>query len=540
MNTKRRVWKSQAAIVSLVAYLAVFSINSYGWSISGTVKSKTGSPLPGVNVTVKDSSQYSTTTDNNGRFSLQSAVSAKNIIKENKTVSYSAKFEKGKLLVRSPWNGELKLSLFDISGRNLWTGRTVSTNGIAKATIPSNLSGGIAFLQINHSDNQQFISMGWGPNGFQIKPSHSIGSISNTENTTTAQAPSFPTLLFKKNDYRDTSFTMTSSNMSNVEIVMQQNEKICTLPTNIKWESSGILVDIKPDNNQYKIVSVKDPTIQKYNGQWLVYATVYNTSKNTWNMQFIKFTDFNQAKNEAPFFMDKVNGFGGYKCAPELFYFRPKDTWYLIWQQQDPAYSTTQTPDNPNSWSAPKRFYPNGTPGFPSLPIDYWPIADDKNFYLFFTGDDGKVYRVKTSLSNFPNGFGSPTVVKTLGKNIIFEGSSHYKIKGTANTYLHVVEGMGSARYFSAWTSEGIEGEWKDYMVGESNPFAHHNKNVTFPQGKWTNDISHGELLRENPDQTQELDLCNLQLLYQGRNPNSGGAYELLPYRLGLLKAVQQ
>ena len=101
-----------------------------------------------------------------------------------------------------------------------------------------------------------------------------------------------------------------------------------------------------------------------------------------------------------------------------------------------PAYSTTKTPDNPNSWSAPKRFYPNGTPGFPSLPIDYWPIADDKNFYLFFTGDDGKVYRVKTSLSNFPNGFGSPTVVKTLGKNIIFEGSSHYKIKGTANTYL--------------------------------------------------------------------------------------------------------
>jgi hypothetical protein len=141
--------------------------------------------------------------------------------------------------------------------------------------------------------------------------------------------------------------------------------------------------------------------------------------------------------------MDQVQGFSGYKCAPELFYFAPQDLWYLIWQQQDPAYSTTKTPDNPNSWSAPKRFYPGGQiPKAPQLPLDDWPIADDKNFYLFFTGDDGKVYRVKTSLDKFPEGFGEPVVVKSLNQNIIFEGSSHYKVKGTANTYLHVVEGM--------------------------------------------------------------------------------------------------
>ena len=128
-------------------------------------------------MTVKDSSQYSTTTDNNGRFSFESAVSSKNIIKENRSVSYSAKYEKGELLVRSPWNGELKLSLFDISGRNLWTGRTVSTNGIAKVAIPSKLNGGIVFLQINHSGNQQFFSMGWGPNGLYMKRSRSMVNV---------------------------------------------------------------------------------------------------------------------------------------------------------------------------------------------------------------------------------------------------------------------------------------------------------------------------------------------------------------------------
>jgi len=536
MSAKKSVWRSRAVIIFLTAQLAAFSINSYGWSISGTVKTKAGIALSGVSVTVKDSANYSCITDDNGSFSLGSPTSSKNIIKENRSNYYSAKFEKGELLVRSPWDGELKLSLFDCGGRILWTAKAVSTKGIAKAAFPSKLSRGIVFLQISHSENEQYFSTGWGPHGLYMKPSHNISNVANTK---TAQATTFPTILFKKTDYRDTSFTMTSSDMTNVEVIMQQNEKTCPLPTSIRWQSSGILVDIKPDA-QHRIVSVKDPTIQKYNGKYLIYCTVYNTSANTYNMQFIQFNDFSEANAATPFFMDRVSGFSGYKCAPELFYFAPQDLWYLIWQQQDPAYSTTKTPDDPTSWSTPKRFYANGQiPNAPQLPIDYWPIADDKNFYLFFTGDDGKVYRVKTTLDQFPNGFGAAVVVKSLATSIIFEGSSHYKVKGTANTYLHLVEGMGSTgRYYSAWTSEGIEGDWKDYMAGQNNPFARTN-NVTYPQGitDWTDDVSHGELIRENPDQTQELDVCNLKLLYQGKAPNAGGEYNLLPYRLGLLTA---
>jgi len=55
----------------------------------------------------------------------------------------------------------------------------------------------------------------------------------------------------------------------------------------------------------------------------------------------------------------------------------------------------------------------------------------------------------------------------------------------------------------------------------------------------WSEGISHGELLRDTPDQTQVIDPCKpLQFLFQGNDPLIHTAdYIQLPYRLGLLTA---
>lgn len=305
---------------------------------------------------------------------------------------------------------------------------------------------------------------------------------------------------------------------------------------NFQWTCSAPIL-APADRPQDPCYSVKDPTIVRCEGQWHLFCTIRSV-KRSHQIEYVSFKDWKDAVTAPRHILQLTNN---YFCAPQVFYFTPHKKWYLIYQASEtnrapslqPAFSTTANIADPKSWTGPAFLYP-ATPENVKAWIDFWVICDDAKAYLFFTSNNGLMWRAETPLEKFPLGWSKPEIVL---RGDIFEANHVYRLRGM-NKFINVIEAIGDRgrRYYKAYVAQRLDGTWEPIADSKSKPFAS-PLNVRDAGPHWTDSFSHGELIRAGYDEKLEVDPANLQFLFQGVSDEQRAdkPYGQIPWKLGLL-----
>lgn len=302
------------------------------------------------------------------------------------------------------------------------------------------------------------------------------------------------------------------------------------------WEYSAPLISPEARTNNPSRAQ-KDPSVVFHDGRWHVFMTVKLPGRSA--IEHCSFQRWEEAHAARRTLLEISDA--DYFCAPQVFFFRPHRQWYLVYQVGVPkadkmwvAYSTTADIANPASWTRARPMLDGGK-GDPRAVggLDYWIICDDQRAYLFLTSLDGRMWRLWTRLEDFPRGFGNCEIALQAR---IFEASHTYRLKGTRQ-YLTIIEENGQ-RYYKAYLADRLDGEWTPVADTSERPFAGWS-NIRPAAGvePWTDNISHGELIRDSNDETLTVDPLNLRFVFQGmlEKHKSGQGYGQFQWRIGIL-----
>lgn len=304
----------------------------------------------------------------------------------------------------------------------------------------------------------------------------------------------------------------------------------------------AVKADKLPSSPEHPWISVKDPSIVRFEDRWHLFCTLRKLKQGQGRIRigYLSFNDFGDAADSKWSLLELTPDYHG---APQIFYFEPRQLWYLIYQAADesrglaygPCYSTNRDLSHAAGWTLPQPLYvvkPGAKAG-----LDFWVICDESRAHLFFTTLNGQLWRAETSLADFPDrGWSDPKVVLQAD---IFEASHTYKLKGL-NQFLTIVEAQqgNRGRYYKAYAAETLDGKWQPLADTLQRPFAS-PANVTNQSDSWADSYSHGEILRLGYNQLLEVDPEQPRFLFQGvtQEQYQASGYGGIPWRLGLLSS---
>ncbi len=278
--------------------------------------------------------------------------------------------------------------------------------------------------------------------------------------------------------------------------------------------------------------AVKDPSVVFHGGNWHVFYTARGQER--YSIGYVAAPSLDKLQDAPRHKLLQIRGKDDpCAAAPQVFYFEPQQTWYLVYQTRDsnyqPVYSTTKTIEDPTSWTAPKPLVEKDEK--PKW-IDFWVICDDTTAYFFYTRNHRHQYVMTAPIAEFPKGFANPTKVFSP----IHEAVHIYKAQGRDEYHMlyenRVIKGK-DFRQFGLATAPHLLGPWTrvtdDYATGKQLRWA---SGVT----PWTEEVSHGEMLRTGCDQRLEYNPAKSAFLIQGMPLSAHNVeYPMLPWSLGVI-----